>query len=157
MNDYNFNYLNYMMNIPQNTDFINEQINFNNSNQLPYPNQPTKIITDPRTGLTRGNLFTNLYNPYKNYQPAELTPKNEQEALKYQIMQYKFALTELNLYLDINPNDRNILTLYNKYLTIEKEICDKYERTYGPLTTDSPYITNGYWNWNKTPWPWEEK
>ena len=157
MNDYGFNYLNYMMNIPENINYNNDQINFKNINPIDYNQMNQNQIIDPRLGLVRGNLFANLYDPYKNYRPTELNPQNEQEALMYQIMQYKFALTDLNLYLDTNPTDRNILSLYNKYLTIEKQMCEKYENMYGPLTVDSPNIGNGTWNWNNTPWPWEVK
>ena len=68
---------------------------------------------------------------------------------------YKFALEELNLYLDNYPNDTQILNLYNQYLSEEKKLCNQYENIYGPLTVDSENIDNNMWTWIKSPWPWE--
>ena len=64
-------------------------------------------------------------------------------------------MTELNLYLDVNPNDSNMIRLYNKYLIDKKKLCDDYERMYGPLTMDGLNMGDNSWNWNNSPWPWE--
>ena len=158
MNDYNFDYLNYITNIPGNINYGNNEM----LNPLIMPNNmPTQNINDelldPYQGLIRGNLFKNQYDPYKNYKPNTLNPTSEKDTLLYQIMQYKFALIDLKLYLDTHPNNTNILSLYNRYLTIEKQMCDKFESMYGPLTANSPYIGNKSWTWNNSPWPWEGK
>ena len=160
MNDYSFDYLNYITGLKESPNYninIPYQINIPNNNQINLTKTNMDQPIDPKTGLQRGNLFANLYDPYKNFKPKELNPNNEKEALLYQLMQYKFALTELNLYLDTNPNDKKMLELYNRYLTIEKQMCNQYENMFGPLTTDSPNIANNSWNWNNTPWPWEGK
>ena len=112
-------------------------------------------LTDPKEGFLRGNLFNNLYEPYKNYQYKKLNPMNKKEELLFNILMYKFALKELNLYLDVYPNNNQILNLYNKYLIEEKQLCDQYEKTYGPLTTDSNNLDKNNWKWIKSPWPWE--
>ena len=45
---------------------------------------------------------------------------------------------------------------YNKYLNNLKNAMNEYENKYGPLNTNSEYITkNNTWNWNNNPWPWE--
>ena len=160
MNDYGFDYMNYITNIPN-------SMKYNNSQNMDYmvghknmPNMMNKMwqkdkLLDPTEGFIKGNLFANLYDPYKNYKPAELNPKNEREALLYQVMQYKFALIELNLYLDTHPNDKEMIKLYNKYLKTEKQMCDKYESMFGPLTVDSNYLDKNTWVWDNSPWPWE--
>ena len=73
----------------------------------------------------------------------------------YQLLQYKFALTDLNLYLDTHPNDQEMIAIFKKYLTIEKQIKERYEGMYGPLTVYDiqPNTTN--WIWKNSPWPWE--
>ena len=146
MNNYEFDYLNYMMNIPDNNNFKPNQYNQNYQN-----NQ----LLDPNQGFIKGNSFANLYDQYKNFKPEEITTNNEKKALLYQLMQYKFALIDLNLYLDMYPNDTNILSLYNRYLSIEKQICDQFEKKYGPLTTDYLNLNTNTWEWINTPWPWE--
>lgn len=156
MNEYGFDYLNYITNVPNipnqmypiKNDMnpnLNKNANFPNNNQL----------LEPYQGFIRGNMFKNLYDPYKNYKPAELNPTTEREALLYQLLQYKFALTDLNLYLDTHPNDQEMIQLYNKYLSIEKQMCDQYENVYGPLTTDSMKLSTNNWIWKNSPWPWE--
>ena len=159
MNEYGFNYMNYITNIPSSMDGMNKKFNFNSSMNIndKFNNMLNKDekLEEPYEGFIKGNLFTKLYDPYKSYKPMRLDADNEREALLYQIMQYKFVLTELNLYLDTNPNDKEKLELYRKYLMNEKQMCDKYEKMYGPLTVDSNYLNNDNWTWNNSPWPWE--
>lgn len=154
MDDYSFDYMNYVMNIPNNMYGINAS----NNNYIPNKaiNANNNVI-DPYKGFVRGNIFDNLYDGYKNYKLEDISANDEREALMYQIMQYKFNLVDLNLYLDTNPNDFRMIGLYNKYLDMEKQACDKYESMYGPITLDSKYLNNNNWAWDDTPWPWEVK
>lgn len=167
MNDYGFDYMNYINNIPNNIKYNQmDKISMNYTkannkidmkygiNKMSEKNFNNKLLT-PTEGWIKGNLFSNLYEPYKKYKPANVEPKNERESLLYQIMQYKFALIELSLYLDTNPYESDMIKIYNQYLDIEKQMCDKYESLYGPLTLDSNYLESNGWTWLKSPWPWE--
>lgn len=131
-----------------NTFNITDKIDMNNTNI-------NNNLVEPKEGFLRGNLFNNLYDPYKNYRYGMLKATSAREELLFNILMYKFALIELNLYLDTNPNDINILNLYNKYLSEEKKLCDQYEKSYEPLTVDSEHLGNNTWKWIKSPWPWE--
>ena len=125
--------------------------------QALYPNavMPTNNnILDTKLGFKRGNLFNNLYDEYRNYKPAELKANNEKEDLLLQIDEQRFAMIEMNLYLDLYPNNKEALNRFNTYLKKEKELVTLYESKYGPLTTSSPVQTNN-WTWNNSPWPWE--
>ena len=163
MNEYGFDYMNYITNIPSNMMNIDNKFNasnINNMNKKFNLNKSMKKMEknetiDPYEGFIKGNIFKNLYEPYKNYKPQQLDATNEREALLYQVMQYKFALIELNLYLDTNPNDTNAIELYNQYLNMEKQSCNQYESMYGPLTLDSNYLNKDTWTWKNSPWPWE--
>ena len=140
---------NNFYNIPK--DWYKEfNANFNITDNQTNPN-----LSEPKEGFLRGNLFNNLYNPYKNYKYGALKPTNKKEELLYNILMYKFALTELNLYLDTHPNNSSMLNLYNKYLLEEKKLCKQYEMNYGPLTVDGENLGTNSWNWIKSPWPWE--
>lgn len=79
---------------------------------------------------------------------------NEKEDLLLQIDEQRFAMIEMNLYLDLYPNNKEALNRFNTYLKKEKELVTLYESKYGPLTTSSPVQTNN-WTWNNSPWPWE--
>lgn len=173
MNEYGFDYMNYLSGIPNSMNYQpakystpkDPNMNYStskgiNTNYVP-DNQPkmkmmiNSQVLEPYQGFVRGNLFENLYDAYKNYKPMELNPSNEREALLYQYLQYSFALTDLALYLDIHPNDREMIFLYNKYLTIEEQMHNKYEGMYGPLMLNSKSLNKNTWIWKDSPWPWE--
>lgn len=63
-----------------------------------------------------------------------------------------FAITELGLYLDTHPNDEKALCLHRKYCKEYRELTDKYQKVYGPLTIQFPC---NKWRWLEQPWPWE--
>ena len=128
---------------------------FNSSNMNNMINNTNMNLADPKEAFLRGNLFNNLYDPYKNYKYSMLNPTNKKEELLFNILMYKFALTELNLYLDNYPTNTQILNLYNNYLSEEKKLCNQYEKSYGPLTTASDNLDTNSWKWIKSPWPWE--
>ena len=64
----------------------------------------------------------------------------------------KFAVVELALYLDTHPDDTKALCLHNKYSKDLKDLSDKYQKVYGPLTIEYPC---NKWRWLEEPWPWE--
>lgn len=163
MNEYNFDYMNYVTSIPSSNkmnynkekDKYNVQMLKQISPQMMNFDSYNNQILDPKEGFIRGNLFQNLYDGYKNYTPQEINPQNEREALLNQWQQYHFAIVDLNLYLDIYPNDTNALRLYNNYNNILKQIKTKYESMYGPLTISSNQTNQNSWTWINSPWPWE--
>ena len=66
-----------------------------------------------------------------------------------QIRSYDFAINELALYLDTHPEDQKALCLHNKYCKQVKELKDKYQKVYGPLTINYPC---NKWRWLEMPW-----
>lgn len=108
----------------------------------------------PEEGYDKGNLFANLYNGYKNYQPVKLEAKNEKDALFLELSRYAFAAHELNLYLDLHPEDTSMLTLFNDYRERANRLAQEYESKYGPLTISSNSGTTNFL-WQSQNWPWE--
>ena len=121
-----------------------------------YEQQPmtknSKFIS-PKDGLMRGNLIADEYEPYKNYTFFRLIPKTEREVLLFKVYEYDFAINDLNLYLDLNPNDSEALSLFKKYVNEFKKAKEKYESVYGPLTLTSADFDT--YKWSSNPWPWE--
>ena len=78
---------------------------------------------------------------------------NREEMLR-KIKEYKFSIIELALYLDTHPEDEKALCLHRKYANILKDLMDKYQKVYGPLTIDYPC---NKWRWLEEPWPWERR
>ncbi len=130
-----------------------DNMNFNkgNYNQQINPNE----VYDIYGGFIRGNMFPDLYNQYKNNKPFEIEPMNEQAELLTYLDAYSFAAHDLNLYLDNNPNDRDMINLFKEYATKANQIQKEYEQKFGPLFVDAS--TTYPWAWNDSPWPWENK
>ncbi len=77
--------------------------------------------------------------------------ETREEMLK-KIKCYNFAIIELALYLDTHPDDEKALCLHNSYNKTLKDLKDKYQKVYGPLTIFYPC---NKWRWLEEPWPWE--
>ena len=130
----------------------------NNYNQPLYnQNIQNKQIYDPYNGFIRGNMFPELYNSYKLNKPLEITPMNEQAEFWTYVDALTFAMIDLNLYLDVYPNDREALELFNQYRMQTDEYTKKYESKYGPLELTSNSLNTFPWAWDNAPWPWEKK
>ena len=61
----------------------------------------------------------------------------------------EFAIVELALYLDTHPDDQRALCLHRKYCKECKELKDKYQKVYGPLSINYPC---NKWRWLEEPW-----
>ena len=55
-------------------------------------------LVSVKEGFNRGNLFDNLFWPYKYI--ADVTSSNPRDSLMTKIQMYCFAAHEMNLYLD---------------------------------------------------------
>jgi len=102
-------------------------------------------------GFNRGNIFENLFWPYKYI--ADVKATNQRDELMLNIQKYCFAAHELNLYLDVYPDDIQAIGLYNQYKNESTNLINEYESKYGKICLD---INDNYtWEWINSPWPWE--
>ena len=108
---------------------------------------PNSNIEDAETGFLKGNMFKDLYDQYKNYQPQMIKPRNEKERLMYEIGMYGFGMNDLVLYLDTNPQDQTALTKFNNLQNEYKRAVRNYENRFGPINLTSDSL-------DKLPWPW---
>lgn len=142
------NYLNY--------NFSNKYKTLNNMGlENKHDNSSTNSLYDPYQGFIRGNMFESLYNQYKIKEPYDIRPMNKQAELLTYIDSLSFACIDLNLYLDVHPNDRKTLDLFNQYRNQKQKLIEEYENQYGPLLLDSNSLNSYPWAWNDKPWPWE--
>ena len=93
-------------------------------------------------------MANNLDNMFNNNCDNDMT----REKLLEQIKCYQFAVIELALYLDTHPDDERALCLHRKYTRELKDLKDKYQKVYGPLSINFPC---NKWRWLEEPWPWE--
>ena len=112
-------------------------------------------LYDPYEGFIRGNMYKNLYDPYKINSPYEIKPMNEQAEMLTYIDALCFACIDLSLYLDVFPNNKDAINLFNKYNGQKNSLMNKYQEKFGPLTLDSDALNAYPWAWNERPWPWD--
>lgn len=139
---YNYNFFNDAL-------LRNMNINNNMSNSMTLFN-----VTD---AYNNGNLYSNLYSQYKNYKPTILKANNEKEQLLLELSRVAFAAHELNLYLDLYPNDESMLALFNDYRQEANSLLEQYESKYGPLNVSSDNMEKSPFAWENTSWPWEDR
>ena len=123
-------------------------------NTTPSMENSNSSLYTPPEGYNKGNLFADLYEEYKNYKPVTLVAGNEQQKLFLELSKMAFAAHELNLYLDLNPDDETMLSLFNDYRTRVNNLMMEYEKKYGPLTIASDSLSSSFL-WEKQDWPWE--
>lgn len=78
--------------------------------------------------------------------------KDVRSEILQNIMCYKFAINDLALYLDTHPEDQKALCLHREYSKVLRDLTDKYQKVFGPLTIEFPC---NKWRWLEQPWPWE--
>lgn len=80
--------------------------------------------------------------------------QNSNDQMKDELMQQikalNFSVIEIGLYLNTHPNDVRALYLHRRYTNELKNLRDKYQRLYGPLTI---YFPCNRWRWIEGPWP----
>lgn len=130
-------------------DYNNNKYDYFNNN---YNNNNSEILT-PIEGLTIGNLFANLYSPYKHHVPRELKSNNQKGCMLLRIQSLDLAVNDLNLYLDINPEDKEAFNLFKSYVIELNNLSKVYSEKYELLELNHDIGQN--FTWYKKPWPWQ--
>lgn len=112
-------------------------------------------LVDAMEGFLRGNMFKNEYLPYKNLTYFRLNPKTKKESELYKIMALSFAINDLNLYLDLHPDNKEMFETFKNYILEHKKLCKEYEKNYGPLKLSA--TTGSKYDWLCSPWPWDNE
>lgn len=105
-----------------------------------------------KEALAQGTLFPELNLPFHlmvNGAPVPATPLAQLQALC-------FVITELGLYLDTHPKDQEAFRMFQKYVKLEREAAERYEKEYGPLQQKNAAADDSY-TWLGDPWPWNKQ
>lgn len=150
--DYNFdiNNKNYDFDV-KNKDYT---LDVNNINVFNFASARRTEVVTPVEGFNRGNMFNDLYEPYKNHY-YKVMVKGERDSLLLNIQILQFALNDLNIYLDLYPKDKECINLFNKYNSELQKYKNAFENKYGPITVDGIKYQNEF-TWIKNPWPWDK-
>lgn len=105
-------------------------------------------------GFIHGNLFKDEYKGYKNYQVKTPKAKTEKEAYLFKIMELEFAINDLNLYLDLHPEDKRTYEVMQNYVSELLQYESDYISKYGPLEVCDVISEDYKW---LDGWPWEKE
>lgn len=105
-------------------------------------------VKEDEKSFVTGNMSANMEMP----EDMDRGNNDIRRKMANEIKALEFAITELALYLDTHNNDEKALCLHNRYCKECKELKDKYQKVYGPLTINYPC---NKWRWIEEPWPWE--
>ena len=81
---------------------------------------------------------------------------NRGELLK-ELSMLDFMATDIHLYLDTHPNDKEMIKKYNAIVSQADACRCKYENLYGPLCSYRSASKENQWTWIDEPWPWDEE
>ena len=66
-----------------------------------------------------------------------------------------FMATDLHLYLDTHPTNRDAIAEYNKVNETAAQIREDYEKLHGPLCSYRSFSAENHWSWLSEHCPWE--
>lgn len=119
---------------------------------------PPKIsnssLVSKEIGLARGNSYEDEYVPYKNYNPGALKGTSEKERKLIEILELCFRKIDLNLCLDLDPNNNELLDEFSNCVSQLATKESEYVKMYGPLEVMDSVNTDTF-TWVSDPWPWE--
>ena len=107
-------------------------------------------------GFLRGNMYKNEYKPYKNMTYKKIVPQTKREEKLLDIMELSFALNDLNLYLDLHPDNQELLRKFRELVEISCKKEMEFVNEFGPLELiDSDSLKE--FKWIMDPWPWQNE
>jgi spore coat protein JB len=80
---------------------------------------------------------------------------NNREELLKKVMEYKFAINDIVLFLDTHPCDEKALKAHNEFVTEFKKLKEQYENEFGPLCVETEI--DSWSEWVDSKWPWERE
>lgn len=133
-------------------DYFNVDNNLNGTNSFKKPTSISDVLT-PKQGLNLGNMFASEYDRYKDYRPREVKAKSPKEQELLEIRELAFAVNDLNLKLDVEPDNMEYFNLFKEYARELNKEVEEYSNKYDTLEVCKD-LKNEF-TWYKNPWPWE--
>ena len=82
------------------------------------------------TKFLRGNMFDNEFVPFEKMGYIKPNIKTDKEKDLLSIMESSFAINDYNLYLDLHPNDKDILSKYQNEVENLNKLSSEYTKKY---------------------------
>ncbi|MCQ4725796.1 spore coat protein CotJB [Anaerotignum faecicola] len=80
----------------------------------------------------------------------------ERDELLKTLTELDFMATDLALYLNTHPTNKEAIEQYNKIIKAADTVRLKYEKSSGPVCSwRSLNRCEDIWQWDDNPWPWQ--
>ena len=112
-------------------------------------------LLEDENGSMFQEALPNLYEQYKNYIPSNVKISNEKDEALFNLNQIGFAVHELNLYLDVYPDNQEALNLFSNYTRMYNQMLNDYQEKYGALKVNSVNGNSIPFAWVGSSFPWE--
>ena len=116
-------------------------------------------LTSDNLGFLRGNMFEDLYKPYKNYQIKEVTPENsflcdlnydfsDHSHNLHQILGHFFREMDNGTFSqeDLQNLRKDMELAFKEYIELTKRINDEWIRRGKPLSVKRQEIEKAYYD-----------
>lgn len=80
---------------------------------------------------------------------------SDKTKLLREIQQLDFAMIELGLYLNNQPQCEEALVRFDEVQRMYVGAKEEFENRFGPLTFHGVNTRKDGWSWIHDPWPWE--
>ena len=110
-----------------------------------------------RNGINDVSYGRRSQNPSRNYNSGNSScncSRPDRRQLMEEIRACNFAVTDIGMFLDTNPNNEEALECCNDYRDMYEDAVREYEKHYGPLSVFGNDNCEK-WEWCSAPWPWE--
>ncbi len=111
-------------------------------------------LFDPEEAIMLGNLFKDLYMSYRGFSNYCIQPQTKRQQALLEVQMYEFVAHEINLYLDMHPQNQRMVQLYKEYANKAKAARKAFEKEFGPLLVLNSENKIPF-EWVQGPWPWE--
>lgn len=127
---------------------------------LSFVNTNDENVNSPKlcestAGFVKGNMFECEYSEYKHYKPRMPKTTCERSAKLYRIMELNFVITDLNLWLDLHPDDEKVFAAFKEYCALLCKHEADFIKKYGPIELAQNVFDKN--QWVKGPMPWEKE
>lgn len=105
------------------------------------PLQQWEQPVEPARALQAGTIFPSLQKPFfieEEMQEYAAIPSDPLEARMLEVQQITFALIDLQLYLDMHPEEQEAISRKSELQKKRKELKESFALDYYPLTMDCP-------------------
>lgn len=80
----------------------------------------------------------------------------ERDEILSRLTALDFMALDMALFLDINPENKDAIAIYNEVLKEADKVRAIYEDKFGPLCSYRSASNSDMFKWIDNPWPWQE-